>query len=221
MELTYFGHASFLLTAGDGTTILIDPFDDQPGYPIPVVSPTAVTVSHEHFDHNHVATAQGKPKVIRGLTGGGKGWATVDERIGAVGVTTVPTFHDPSKGSQRGRNSVFLFDVDGLRVVHAGDLGHTLDAEQVTAIGRPDLLMIPIGGFYTIDATQADQVVAALNPRVVIPMHYKTEVNADWPIGTIDEFIRGKTGVSRKERGVTVSRETLPTELEVWVLAHA
>lgn len=221
MELTYFGHASFLLTAGDGTTILIDPFDDQPGYPIPVVSPTAVTVSHEHFDHNHVATAKGQPKVIRGLTDGGKGWATVDERMGAVRITTVPTFHDPSKGSQRGRNSVFIFDVDGLRVVHAGDLGHTLDAEQVKAIGRPDLLMLPVGGFYTIDAKQADQVIAALSPRVVIPMHYKSEVNAGWPIATIDQFTGRKTGVSRKGRSVTISRETLQAEPEVWVLAHA
>ncbi|HEV8339396.1 MAG TPA: MBL fold metallo-hydrolase [bacterium] len=221
MELTYFGHASFLLTAGDGTMILIDPFDDQPGYPAPDISPTAVSVSHEHFDHNHVATAKGKPKVLRGLTDGGKGWAKVDERLGAVRVTTVPTFHDPTKGSQRGRNSVFIYEVDGLRIVHAGDLGHTLDPDQIKAIGRPDVLMIPVGGFYTIGPQEADAVVAALTPRVVIPMHYKTEVNEGWSIGTIDEFTKGKRSVSRKGRSVTISRETLPAESEVWVLAHA
>lgn len=221
MELTYFGHASFLLKAGDGTTILIDPFDDQPGYAIPEVSPTAVSVSHEHFDHNHVATAKGHPKVIRGLAHGGKGWSKIDERVGAVRLTAVPTFHDPSGGSQRGRNAIFIFEVDGIRVVHAGDLGHPLDADQVRAIGRPDILMIPVGGFYTIGPQEADAVVAALKPRVVIPMHYKTEVNAGWPIAGLDDFTRGKAAVSQKGRSVTISRETLPAESEVWVLAHA
>lgn len=221
MELTYLGHSSFLLTAGDGTTVLIDPFDEQPGYPIPDISPTAVTVSHEHFDHHHVATAKGTPKIIRGLTDEGKGWAKVDERVGGVRITTVPTYHDPAKGSQRGRNSVFIFDVDGLRIVHGGDLGHPLDADQSRAVGRPDVLLLPVGGFYTIGPVDADAVIAALAPRVVIPMHYKTEVNEDWPIGTIDEFTRGKTRVARKGRSVTISPETLPAEPEVWVLAHA
>lgn len=220
MELTYYGHATFLLTAGDGTTILIDPFDDQPGYAMPDVSPTAVSVSHEHFDHNHVASAKGNPKVIRGLTDGGKGWAKIDEPVGAVRITTVPTFHDPTGGSQRGRNSVFIFEVDGLRAVHAGDLGHTLDSDHIKAIGQPDLLMVPVGGFYTIGPKEAEQVIAALTPRVVIPMHYKTEVNAGWPIGTSDDFTAGKR-VTRKGRSVSVTRETLPAAPEVWVLAHA
>ncbi len=220
MELTYYGHATFLLEAGDGTTILIDPFDEQPGYAMPDVSPIAVTVSHEHFDHNHVATAKGTPKVIRGLTEGGKGWAKVDEGVGGVRVTAVPTFHDPTKGSQRGRNAVFIFEVDGLRVVHAGDLGHTLDADQVKAIGRPDVLLIPVGGYYTIGPNDADQVIAALAPRVVIPMHYKTEVNAGWPIGSVDDFT-GSRSVTRKGRTVSLTRETLPAEPAVWVLAHS
>lgn len=220
MEVIYYGHAAFLLKAGDGTTILIDPFDDQPGYPIPDVAPTAVSVSHEHFDHNHVAMAKGNPKVVRGLADGGKDWAKVDERVGGVRITAVPTFHDSTGGSQRGRNTVFIFEVEGLRVVHAGDLGHTLDAVQINAIGRPDVLMIPVGGFYTIGPGEAAQVIAALRPRVVIPMHYKTEVNAGWPIGTIDAFAAGKN-VVRKGRTVSLSRETLPDEPAVWVMAYS
>ncbi|MGH7425619.1 MAG: MBL fold metallo-hydrolase, partial [Candidatus Methylomirabilales bacterium] len=161
----------------------------------------------------------GNPKVIRGLSDGGKGWAKVDQPVGAVRVATVPTFHDPTGGSQRGRNSVFIFEVDGLRVVHAGDLGHTLDAAQIKVIGRPDLLMIPVGGFYTIGPKEADEVIAALTPRVVIPMHYKTEVNAGWPIGTVDDFAGGKSMLP-KGRTVSVSQETLPPEPAVWVLSH-
>ena len=137
MELTYFGHASFLLRAGDGTTILIDPYDASVGYPLPHVAPTAVTVSHEHSDHNHVQPVKGNPQVIRGLAREGKEWAKVDERVGRVRLTTVPTFHDPSNGAERGRNAIFIFEVDGMRVVHVGDLGHTLNAEQARAVGRP------------------------------------------------------------------------------------
>ncbi|MGH2453294.1 MAG: MBL fold metallo-hydrolase [bacterium] len=219
MEVTYYGHAAFLLKADDGTAILIDPFDDQVGYAMPDVAPTAVTVSHEHSDHSHVAAAKGNPKIVRGLTDGGKDWAKVDERVGGVRITTVPTFHDPTGGSQRGRNSAFIFEVEGLRVVHAGDLGHPLDAAQIKAIGRPDLLMIPVGGFYTIGPKEAEQVIAALRPRVVIPMHYKTEVNAGWPIGTVDDFAGGKSMLP-KGRTVSVSQETLPPEPAVWVLSH-
>lgn len=220
MELTYFGHSSFLLRAGDGTTILIDPCDTSVGYPLPTVAPTAVTVSHEHFDHNHVQTAKGQPKVIRGLAKEGKEWAKVDERVGQVRITSVPTFHDTSKGSERGRNAIFIFEVDGLRVVHVGDLGHTLDAEQARAVGRPDVLMIPVGGHYTIGPAEAEAVIAALNPRVTIPMHYKTEVNASWPIGSIDDFIRGKAKLTRQGQTVDLTRDTLPADGSIWALAH-
>ncbi len=220
MELTYFGHASFLLRASDGTTILMDPYDASCGYPIPDAAPTAVTISHEHFDHNYLQGVKGRPKVIRGLAREGKEWAKVDERVGQVHITTVPTFHDGSGGAERGRNAIFIFEVDGLRVVHAGDLGHPLDAEQVRAVGRPDVLLIPVGGHYTIGPAEAAAVVAALNPRLVIPMHYKTEVTGGWPIGPVDDFLKGRPGVVRQGQTVTITREDLPPEGTVWVLAH-
>ncbi len=220
MELTYFGHASFLLRAGDGTTVLIDPFDTSVGYAIPSVAPAAVTISHEHFDHHHVQPVKGSPKIVRGLAKDGKEWAKVDDRVSGVRMTTVPTFHDASQGGERGRNAIFIFEVDGLRVVHCGDLGHKLDEAQVRAIGRPDVLLIPVGGFYTIGPAEADAVIAALRPRLIIPMHYKTEVNAGWPIGTVDDFVRGKEKVTRQAQTVKVTADTLPAEGSVWVLAH-
>lgn len=221
MELTYYGHASFLLRADDGTTILIDPYDVSCGYPVPDVAPTAVTISHEHFDHNYLQGVKGQPKVVRGLAREGKEWAKVDETVGQVRITTVPTFHDASGGTERGRNAIFIFEVEGLRVVHAGDLGHPLDVEQVRAVGRPDVLLIPVGGHYTVGPAEAAAVVAALNPRLIIPMHYKTEATGGWPIGPVDDFLKGRTAVVRQGQTVSITRDTLPPEGTVWVLAHA
>jgi len=220
MKLTYYGHASFLLES-DGTSILIDPFNEKCGYPFPKVSPTAVVVSHEHFDHNYVEVAGGSPKVIRGLRAEGQDWAEVTERVGPIALTTVKTYHDTSRGAERGRNAIFIFEAEGLRVVHAGDLGHTLSADQVKGVGRADLLLLPVGGYYTIGPQEADTVIGQLHPRVVVPMHYKTDVNKDWPIGLVDDFLRGKTGVKRLERTITVSAAALPKEPEIWVLRHA
>lgn len=219
MKLTYYGHASFLLES-NGTSILIDPFDDKPGYPQPDVSPTAVTVSHEHFDHNHVATAKGSPKVIRGLTAGGKDWNTVKEKVGPVAISGVATYHDASQGKDRGKNTIFIFEAEHLRVAHAGDLGHPLSTEQVSQLGTIDVLMIPIGGYYTIGPEEAEQVINAVKPRVVIPMHYRTEVNKDWPIGPHESFTE-KKAPKQKGRTVDVSTATLPSQQEVWILKYA
>lgn len=220
MKLTYYGHASFLLES-DGTSILIDPFNEQCGYPFPNVSPTAVVVSHDHFDHSHVQVAKGSPRIIRGLKSGGKDWEAVEERVGPLSISTVRTYHDTSQGSERGRNAMFKFLGEGLSIVHGGDLGHTLSEDQIKAVGRVDVLMIPVGGYYTIGPEEADVVAGQLRPRVVIPMHYKTDANKDWPIGTVDNFLQGKDHVKRQERSVTLSPAIFPKDQEVWVLRHS
>ncbi|MGH2349931.1 MAG: MBL fold metallo-hydrolase [bacterium] len=219
MKLTYYGHAMFLLESG-GTSILLDPYDAKVGYPIPEVSPTAVTVSHEHGDHNNVAAAKGQPKVIRGLKDAGKDWADVKERVGPVTVSGVATYHDTSNGKDRGKNTIFLFEVEGLRIVHAGDLGHPLTAEQVSALGKVDVLMLPVGGHFTCGPQVAEEVIEQVGPRVVIPMHYKTEANKDWPIGFLETFTEGKS-VVRKGHSATLSPDALPSDREVWVLSHS
>ena len=216
MKITYLGHATFLLESGS-TTILIDPFDAKVGYPMPKVSPTAVLVSHEHGDHNHLAMASGTPKIIRGLDDGQ--WRTVKEQVDGVAIASVPTYHDATQGKERGRNTVFVIDAEGLRVVHLGDLGHPLDEAAAKAIGRPDVLMVPIGGHYTIDANQAHDVVARLRPGIVIPMHYKTEVNAGAPIGAVDPFLAAARGSKQAGHAVTVARGAVPKAPEVWVMS--
>lgn len=219
MKLTYFGHAMFLLE-GDGTSVLIDPYDEQCGYTPPRLRPDFVVVSHEHFDHNHVQLAEGSPTVVRALRDEGKAWADVHERLGPFALSTVPTFHDEARGSKRGKNAMLVFEGEGLRLVHAGDLGHVLTAEQVKSAGRVDVLLVPVGGHYTIDARQAEEVVGQLRPRVVIPMHYKTEVNEGWPITPVDPFLTGKPRVRQQGHSVTLDAAALPAEQEIWVLRY-
>ncbi len=218
MEIRFFGHAMFGLTV-EGTTVVIDPYNAEVGYPRPDVSPDAVVTSHEHSDHGSLDLVRGHPKVLRGLAQEGKTWAGLDTRVGPMRVFGVPTYHDLVEGSARGKNSVTVVEAEGLRVAHLGDLGHVLAPEQVRAIGPLDVVMIPVGGHFTIGPAEADQVIAQLGPRVVIPMHYKTEFNASWPIGTLDDFIRGKAGVRRVGTAVAISRAALPAEQEIWVLA--
>ncbi|HYM71093.1 MAG TPA: MBL fold metallo-hydrolase [bacterium] len=215
MKITYLGHATFLLESG-ATSILIDPYDEKVGYPIPTVRVDAVLVSHDHGDHTNVAMAKGQPRVIRGLADGQ--WRTVHEQVDGIAISSVPTYHDDVQGAKRGRNTVFIFDAEGLRVVHLADLGHGLSQEAVRAIGRPDVLMIPVGGHYTIDAGQAHDVVAQLRPGIVIPMHYKTEVNRGSPLSTVDGFTAGAKTSKQAGHAVTVEKRSIPKEPEVWVM---
>ena len=216
MELRFYGHATFGLTSG-GTTIVIDPFNDDIGYPKPQVSPSAVVISHEHSDHNNVGLVQGKPQVLRGLADEGKNWAKLHEHVGPVHITGVPAYHDNEQGKARGKNTMTIYEVEGMRVVHLGDLGHLLTDEQRRAIGAPDVLMIPVGGFYTIGPAEADQVIAQLKPKVVIPMHFKTNVNASSPIGMLDDYLKGKTA-KKLGASVTITKAALPAKQEIWAL---
>ncbi len=218
MKVTYFGHSTYLVESGE-TSILVDPFNEKVGYPVPTLAPTAVTVSHEHSDHNHIQMAKGTPKLIRGLRDEGKAWAEPHDQVGPFALVTIRTYHDTSQGAERGKNAMFLYDVEGLRLLHAGDLGHTLSQDQAKAVGHVDVLFIPVGGFYTIGPKEADVVIGQLSPRVVIPMHYKTEGNKDWPIGTVDPFLEGKNRVHRLGRTVTLTAAALPNAREVWVLS--
>lgn len=217
MKLTYYGHAAFLLES-DGTSILIDPFNEQVGYRMPEVKPDAVVISHEHFDHNHVQMAKGSPRIIRGLRDGGKDWANVTEKVGPVSLSTIRTYHDTREGAERGKNAMLIFEAEGLRLVHAGDLGHTLSPDQVKALGKVGVLLIPVGGHYTIGPKEADTVVEQVKPKVVVPMHYKTDVNEDWPIAHRDNFLAGKSRVKHVGRTATLSAAGLPAEQEIWVL---
>jgi L-ascorbate metabolism protein UlaG (beta-lactamase superfamily) len=200
LEITWYGQSCFLMRTPARTTVLMDPVAYGIGYNPPTIKADVVTISHEHPDHNNVkmvevvGSAAGGAEVIRGLTR--EGWSEVDESVGDVHITSLHTFHDDQQGKKYGRNTIFVFDVAGRRLVHLGDLGAALTPEQITALGQVDVLMIPVGGTYTIDASAANKVIAAIKPRyVVFPMHYKTAQLKIRELAAATEFLAGKTSV--------------------------
>jgi L-ascorbate metabolism protein UlaG (beta-lactamase superfamily) len=212
MKIKWLGHASFLITSDAGTKIITDPYETGGGLSYGQIKESAdiVTVSHDHADHNNVAAVQGSPKVVRG---------TVE--VKGIKFKGIPTYHDDAGGRQRGKNTIFCFEVDGIRVCHLGDLGHRLNDSQVAELGTVDILLIPVGGFFTIDAKLAGQLCDRLKPKVIIPMHYKNDRCA-FPIAGVDEFLRGKKEVSRLDASqVEFKAGELPPSTKVIVLKPA
>lgn len=188
MKLKWLGHAAFLLTAADGTRVLADPYNAEVGYKVPLDEADYVTVSHEHFDHNSVQNVPGTPQAVRGEG---------PHSLGPVKAVGVATWHDDAGGSKRGPNTAFRFDFSEpegtLSVCHLGDLGHQLTPEQLAEIGEVDVLLVPVGGRFTVDAAGAREVVEALRPRVVVPMHYKTRA-LSFPLAPVDDFLAQMQG---------------------------
>lgn len=217
MRIQYLGHASFLITTEAGTRIVTDPFDpsaypDKMSYRPFRDKADIVTVSHEHPDHAKPGIVGGSPVVIKG---NGKFVANEVEFLG------VATYHDKSQGSQRGGNTVFVISADGLRIAHMGDLGHVLNGDQAAEIGAVDVALIPVGGYYTIDAEEADQVARQVDANIVIPMHYRTE-KCSFPIAGVESFIERKSSARRLGSSVLeVTRDTIPAEPEIVVLDYS
>ena len=216
MKVKWLGHATFLITSDEGTKIITDPY--QPGmfglnYDKIEEAADIVVVSHDHPDHNYVEGVPGEPQVVRG---------SGSHKVKGIEFKGIPSYHDESSGSERGANDMFCFTVNGVRVCHAGDLGHTLSDRQAADIGEVDVLIIPIAGTYTIDAAAANKVVDQVKPRVVIPMHFKTDKCPSFPVTDVEPFLAGKTDVKRMDTSeVEFKKEELPTATEIVVLKHA
>jgi L-ascorbate metabolism protein UlaG (beta-lactamase superfamily) len=189
MRLRWFGQSAFLLSAGAGS-VMIDPFDGPLArergtrwdYPdIEGVEPDLLLITHEHFDHSNQDAIGGDPQVIRSTAG------KFETKFGDV--LAIASEHDPSAGTERGPNAIFSFELDGLRICHLGDLGQSaLRDEQLAAIGKPDVLMVPVGGHFTIDAEAAAEVVRVLDPAVVVPMHYGSPA-VGLPLAPVEDFL--------------------------------
>ena len=209
----WLGQSCFLITSKAGVRLLTDPYNPHIGYQPIKQRADVVTVSHEHFDHNATDQVLGRFEVVRG---------SGTRKIDGITVTGVPASHGRSpEGQSLGADTIFVIEVDGLRICHLGDLGTLLSLQQVKEIGRVDVLLIPVGGYYAIDAAQAWKVVGQLDPKVVIPMHYKTAANAAQipQLAGVEPFLQGRKNVQRAA-ALSLTPATLPKTTTVFVLSY-
>ncbi|MDQ6661019.1 MAG: MBL fold metallo-hydrolase [Chloroflexota bacterium] len=213
MDISWLGHACFQLR-GKHVTLITDPFSPQLGYSPGKLSAHIVTISHNDPGHNYVQGVAGDPYVVRGPG---------EYEVSDVLITGVAAYHDNKQGQERGRNTIYMIHMDDLTICHLGDVGHILQEKQVEEVADADILLIPIGGHHTINATQAAEVISQIEPRIVIPMHYRTpavEGKRD-ELDPLDKFCR-EMGVenSSPQPKLSVTRNNLPIEMQVVILAH-
>ena len=205
MIIQHIGHSCFKIqdkTTSDGITIVTDPFDKKIGIKPPNFEADIITVSHGHDDHNNTKTLRGKPTIIE--TAG-------EYEIKGVAVQGVEAYHDEKKGKERGLNIIYRIEVDNISIVHLGDLGHILDNKQLEALVGTDILMIPVGGKYTLNAKKAVEVVSQIEPRIIIPMHYKVKgLTVD--IDNVDKFIKEMGIKATEEEKLKISKKDLPQD---------
>ncbi len=214
MDITYFGHSSFRIK-GKTATVVTDPYDPvDVGLKFPKhIAADIVTVSHGHKDHAAVAQIEENPYVVRGPG---------EYEIKGVGIIGLSTYHDEEKGVKRVKNTIYRIEIDGVALVHLGDLGHTLSTDQVDALDGVGILMIPVGGVYTIDPATAVEVINELEPSIVIPMHYgRADLNQKefGGLAQLSAFLKeiGKEDVAAQPK-LSITRDKLPSEMQVVVL---
>jgi len=212
VKVRWLGHASFLVTAQDGTRWLSDPYEDSIGYMMPPIDPDFVTISHPHFDHASLQAIIGYPPVF--------------DRRGSVHfrghhVRGVLTYHDAMGGERWGDNVAFVVEFAGIRLAHLGDLGHVLTHYQRAELRAVDVLMIPVGGTYTLDAAGAIEVVKQLEPRIIIPMHYRT-AEVVFPLEGVEMFAnRWPRTIFHQGSTLEISQAMLGGESQVHVLNYS
>ncbi|HWP98388.1 MAG TPA: MBL fold metallo-hydrolase [Syntrophomonadaceae bacterium] len=208
MIIKWLGHAGFLIECS-GKRIITDPFGDHVGYAPIYESADFITISHSHKDHNVPEQVNGNPQILNQVG---------EHQEKDITFRGIPSFHDQMKGKQRGANIIFSISSEGMNVVHLGDLGHVLIKEQLSALGPVDILLMPVGGNYTIDADGAWEVYQQLRPPVVIPMHFKTPV-CTLDVAPAEAFLRKFDKVIKKPF-LQVSSEDLQGESRVVVLDY-
>ena len=215
MEITYLGHSAFKLKNGRGSVVM-DPYDENTGWALPKQTADVVTVSHNHGDHSavdRVKTADGGEPMIISVAG--------EYETRGISVFGVESWHDDKEGVLRGDNIIFTVLMDGVSVCHLGDLGHKLTDEQIGRIGEVDVLLCPVGGYYTLDAKVAVEVMGQLEPKIFIPMHYRTPLhntNAFADVAPIESFFNEYGIAPAPIKKLEVQKARLPEETEIVVL---
>ncbi|MCX6796019.1 MAG: MBL fold metallo-hydrolase [Candidatus Falkowbacteria bacterium] len=213
MYLQYLGQSCFKIqdkTTADGITVVTDPFGKEVGLKTPNFEADIVTISHDHFDHNNAKSLRGTPYIIN---------CAGEYDIKGVAVHGIDSFHDNQEGKQRGTNIIYRLEIDDISVTHLGDLGHTLTNAQLEILVGTDILLIPVGGKYTLDAKQAMEVISQIEPRIVIPMHYKIVGSNIKDIDEVDKFIKEMGLKPTEEERLKINKKDLPVEdLELIVM---
>jgi len=211
MKIKFLGHAAFLITSDKGVKIITDPY--KPGcygggikYNPITEEADIVTISHEHDDHNETKI-KGNPTFVR---------ETGKKEVKGITIDGTEVFHDKSNGKERGKDIIFNILIDGINVVHMGDVGHIISKSDKDKIGNVDVLLIPVGGYFTIDAKDADNIINLLKPKVIIPMHFKT-AKCDFPIAPVEDFIKNKE-VKKVDGEFEIKKEKLPAKHVIYVL---
>ncbi len=216
MHINYLGHSCFKIKGKRGT-VVCDPYNDYVGFTMSTASADIVTISHDHQDHSDLSKIRGtarrdNPFVIN---------APGEYEVEGISVFGVPSFHDSSQGAERGENIIYTIFLDGMKVCHLGDLGHLLDDKMISEIGLVDILLVPVGGVFTINPEQAVKVTRSLEPSIVIPMHYKTSAHDEKVFGelaTLKDFLQAYGAEVEPEEKLSIKKSQLPEEMELIVL---
>lgn len=212
MIITWQGHSCFKIQdkiGPDGVTLVTDPFNKETGLKVPNFEADIVTVSHNHDDHNNVAALRGNPFLID---------CAGEYDFKGILVEGIDAYHDGSQGKERGSNIIYRIEVEDISIVHLGDLGDVLDNAQLEKLAGTDILLIPVGGKYTLDAKKAVEVISQIEPRIVIPMHYKID-GLKYDIDPVDKFVKEIGVTPSYEEKLKITKKDLPQEdMELVVL---
>ncbi|OIP81367.1 MAG: hypothetical protein AUK20_00480 [Parcubacteria group bacterium CG2_30_45_37] len=212
MYITWLGQSCFKLQdkiGSDGVTLVTDPYSDDIGLKMPRFEADIVTVSHSHHDHNNIGALRGNPFIID--TAG-------EYETKGVFVEGVEAWHDAAEGKERGKNIIYRIEMEDISITHLGDLGHILDTKQLEKLEGTNILLIPVGGKYTINAAKAVEVISQIEPRIVIPMHYKVP-GLKIDLDGVEKFIKELGLKPRQEEKLKILKKDLPQEdMELVVL---
>lgn len=212
MEIKYYGHSCFSLR-GKNAALITDPYSPEIGFKLPRLAADVVTVSHDHYDHNNVDAVQAKTREELFIADG-----PGEYEVAGISIFGVASYHDASQGKTGGKNTIYAITLDGIKLAHLGDLGHLLNDKQIEEINGIDVLFIPVGGTYTLGATQAVEVIGQIEPKIVIPMHYQLP-RLKIKLVPVEDFLKeiGVKGIEPIDK-LVVSKEKLPQERKVVVL---
>ncbi len=208
LKIRWHGHACFEIS--NGKVIVIDPHDGVSiGIPPPKVKADVILITHDHFDHNQSRIVEKEDSII----------VKENREINGINIEVFKAYHDREMGSKRGEIRIYKIDYYGIKLCHLGDLGHILDDDLVKKIGEIDLLFIPVGGVFTIDAKEAIELIKKMNVKVIIPMHYKIE-GLSLPIDSIEPFLdKIEYEIRHVSNEIEIEKEDLPEEKEIWIFS--